>query len=317
MAKTAFITGITGQDGYYLSRHLRSNLYKVYGFARPRSTPYEPMPWVDHIFDGDMLDFSSMCDALRSCRPDEIYNLAAQTFVPSSWWQPEVTSNVNGIGVLRLLDAVRKFVPHAKFYQASTSEMFGNATQSPQDETTPFLPASPYGVSKLYGHNIAVNYRQSYRMFIVCGICFNHESPRRPERFVSRKIAKAAAKGEKVILGHVDSKRDWGWAPDFVRGMTMAMAHDVPDDYVFATGEAHSVEEFAKEAYRYVGLPWHDYIEIDEALFRPMEVSRLQGSYAKAHRVLNWQPTVWFYDLVAKMVKSELDGDLSESQIAC
>ncbi|MGI0013613.1 MAG: GDP-mannose 4,6-dehydratase [Nitrososphaera sp.] len=307
---SALITGVSGQDGSYLAELLLSEGYKVYGLVRSRSSR-TLIPDGVRIIEGDMADSVSLCEAVQLSNPDYVYNLAAQTFVPSSWTQPELTADVNGMGVLRLLEAIRRHASNARFYQASTSELYGNANETPQSESTHFLPRSPYGVAKLYGHHIAISYRESYRMFIVCGICFNHESPRRPPHFVTKKIAMAAASHTRIRyprlnLGNLDAKRDWGWAPDFVKGMKMALEHPVQGDYVFATGQTHSVREFAKEAYTLCGLDYNNFIRTNDQLIRPAEVDVLQGDYSKARDILGWEPTVKFENIVTNMVEFEL-----------
>ncbi len=317
--KKAFITGITGQDGSYLAELLLEKGYKVYGLNRRTSTQnFERIQHIIHnpnleLLSGDLLDQQSITSALQDTQPDEIYNLAAQSFVQTSWAQPVLTGEFTGLGVTRVLEAVRYAAPHAKFYQASSSEMFGKVQEVPQTETTPFYPRSPYGVAKAYGHWITVNYRESYDLFAVSGILFNHESPRRGLEFVTRKIANAIArvklgKQEYVELGNLDSKRDWGFAKDYVEAMWLMLQQDQPDDYVIATGETHSVEEFLKLSCKVAGIEdWKSAYKHNSKYDRPAEVDLLIGNPAKAKAKLGWTPKVNFEELVEIMVTAELE----------
>lgn len=314
--KTALITGITGQDGSYLAELLLEKGYRVYGLLRRLSKPN--LGNIKHILDkvriieGDLLDQSSLMTAFKNTMPDEIYNLAAQSFVGTSWTQPDHTSQVTGIGALHVFDAARHVCPKARIYQASSSEMFGNSP-APQDENTPFNPQSPYGVAKVYAHYMAQVYRKSYGMFISCGICYNHESPRRGLEFVTRKITHAiaeiiAGKTEPIKLGNINAKRDWGYAPEYVNAMWMMLQQDLPDDYVIATGETHSVEEFLKNAFIYAGIAPIIGVNIimDPCLFRPSEVIELRGDYSKASSVLGWKPKTTFTELVQILIDADL-----------
>ncbi len=316
--KKAFITGVTGQDGSYLAEFLLEKGYRVYGMNRRSSTQNHSR--IEHIIhepnfelvSGDLLDEHSITSALSTIQPDEVYNLAAQSFVHASWTQPVLTGEFTGIGVTRMLEAVRYVCPKARFYQASSSEMFGKVQEVPQKETTPFYPRSPYGVAKLYGHWITVNYRESFNIYAVSGILFNHESPRRGLEFVTRKIANAVArikygKQEKVSLGNLDSKRDWGFAKDYVEAMWLMLQQDKPEDYVVSTGETHSVREFVQEACAVAGLPdWEAVIEHDPKNDRPAEVDLLIGDSSKAKEKLGWVPKTTFKELVKIMVEAEL-----------
>ncbi|HAO92521.1 MAG: GDP-mannose 4,6-dehydratase [Deltaproteobacteria bacterium GWC2_56_8] len=313
--KKAFITGVTGQDGSYLSEFLLSKDYEVYGMVRRASV--ERFERIEHIKDrmhlvqGDLTDQSSLDEAVKTIMPDEVYNLAAQSFVPTSWNQPTLTGEVTGMGATRLLESVRKIKPDARFYQASSSEMFGKVREVPQDELTPFHPRSPYGVAKVYAHFITVNYRESYNMFACSGILFNHESPRRGFEFVTRKITSSVARiklglANELRLGNLDAKRDWGFAGDYVEAMWMMLQQDEPDDYVIATGETHSVKEFVELAFRAAGLDWEKYVVIDPKFLRPAEVELLIGSPKKAKENLGWSPKVGFPELVAMMVEEDL-----------
>ncbi|MBI4948737.1 MAG: GDP-mannose 4,6-dehydratase [Deltaproteobacteria bacterium] len=313
--KKAFITGVTGQDGSYLSEFLLSKDYEVYGMVRRASV--ERFERIEHIKDrmhlvqGDLTDQSSLDEAVKTIMPDEVYNLAAQSFVPTSWNQPTLTGEVTGMGATRLLESVRKIKPDARFYQASSSEMFGKVREVPQDELTPFHPRSPYGVAKVYAHFITVNYRESYNMFACSGILFNHESPRRGFEFVTRKITSIVARiklglANELRLGNLDAKRDWGFAGDYVEAMWMMLQQDEPDDYVIATGETHSVKEFVELAFRAAGLAWEKYVVIDPKFLRPAEVELLIGSPKKAKENLGWSPKVGFPELVAMMVEEDL-----------
>jgi GDPmannose 4,6-dehydratase len=311
----AFITGITGQDGSYLAEFLLDRGYEVVGMVRRTSTLN--FHRIAHIQDritlvpGDLGDQISLIHILEEFRPDEVYNLAAQSFVQTSWNQPVFTGDVTGLGVTRVLDAIRIVDPRIRMYQASSSEMFGKVVDVPQKESTPFYPRSPYGVAKVYGHWITVNYRESYNLHASSGILFNHESPRRGLEFVTRKISHQVAKiklglaGE-LRLGNLDARRDWGFAGDYVRAMWMMLQRDKPADYVVATGSTHSVEEFLNLAFGYVDLDWHDYVVQDERFMRPAEVDLLVGDASKAGRELGWEPTVTFQELVKMMVEADL-----------
>jgi GDPmannose 4,6-dehydratase len=313
--KRALITGITGQDGSYLAEFLLEKGYEVIGMLRRSSTlNFER---IEHIQDditlvsGDLMDQISLINIIETHRPDEVYNLAAQSFVQTSWEQPVFTGEVTGLGVTRLLDAVRMVDPGIRFYQASSSEMFGKVKEVPQKETTPFYPRSPYGVAKVYGHWITVNYRESYDLFAVSGICFNHESPRRGQEFVTKKISRHAAlikKGlaKELRLGNLEARRDWGYAPDYVRGMWLMLQQDKAEDYVLATGETHSVGRFVELAFETVGLKWEDYVVQDPRFMRPAEVDLLVGDYGKAKKELGWEAETSFEELVQLMVEADL-----------
>ena len=316
--KRALITGITGQDGSYLAEYLLEQGYDVIGMIRRSSTVN--FERIHHIQDkvtlvaGDLLDEVSMIHLLREHRPSEVYNLAAQSFVQTSFSQPVFTGEVTGLGVTRILDAVRVVDPGIRFYQASSSEMFGKVQAVPQTETTPFYPRSPYGVAKLYGHWITVNYRESYDMYACSGILFNHESPRRGLEFVTRKITNAVAriklgKDKELRLGNLDAKRDWGYAKDYVRAMHLMLQQDTADDYVVSTGETYSVRRFCEIAFGHVGLNYQDYVVIDERFYRPAEVDLLVGDPAKANKNLGWKPEVTFEQLVTMMVDSDLQAN--------
>lgn len=319
--KKAFITGVTGQDGSYLAEFLLEKGYKVYGMNRRSST--QNYSRIDHIIhnenfelvSGDLLDEHSITTALFEIQPDEVYNLAAQSFVHASWTQPVLTGEFTGIGVTRMLEAVKFACPKARFYQASSSEMFGKVQEVPQKESTPFWPRSPYGVAKVYGHWITVNYRESYGLFAVSGILFNHESPRRGLEFVTRKIVNSVArvkygKQKTVKLGNLDAKRDWGYAKDYVEMMWLMLQQDTPEDFVIATGETHSVQEFLEEACRVAGIEdWKSIYEHDPKMDRPAEVDLLIGDYSKAERVLGWKPTTTFKELVRIMMEAELEAE--------
>jgi len=318
MAKRALITGITGQDGPYLAELLLDKGYEVYGFVRRLSTPnignIQHIQDRIHLLSGDLLDQGSIMDAIKESKPDEVYNLAAQSFVKASWEQPVLTGEFTGISVTRVLEAIRHTDKNIRFYQASSSEMFGKVTETPQRETTRFYPRSPYGVAKVYGHYITVNYRESYNMFACSGILFNHESPRRGIEFVTRKISNAVARihlglQDKVELGNLDSKRDWGYSKDYVEAMWLMLQQDTPEDYVIATGETHSVEEFVQAAFNVVGISdWQSYVISNSAKFnRPAEVDYLIGDYSKAKEKLGWSPKTSFLELVEMMVKSDID----------
>ena len=312
---TALITGVTGQDGSYLAEFLLAKGYDVVGVVR--RTSHDSYERIGHLLDrvtvvaADLLDQHSLTTVVRDVRPDEVYNLAAQSFVPTSWAQPVLTGEFTALGVTRLLEAVRLAHPTARFYQASSSEMFGKVERSPQDETTPFYPRSPYGVAKVYGHYITVNYRESYGMHAVSGILFNHESPRRGLEFVTRRVSDGAARikrglAKELRLGNLKARRDWGYAGDYVDAMWRMLQQPSPDDYVIGSGEMHSVEEFVDLAFKHVGLDWHDYVKVDPALVRPAEVEHLLANPAKAQRVLGWKPTVTFQALVRMMVDADM-----------
>jgi GDPmannose 4,6-dehydratase len=314
-AKRALITGITGQDGSYLAELLLDRGYEVHGMVRRAST--EKFDRIEHLRDrltlhqGDLLDHRSLTDTLKASRPEEIYNLAAMSFVGLSWTQPVLTAEFSGVGVARLLETVREVAPEARFYQASSSEMFGKVREVPQNELTPFHPRSPYGVAKVYGHFITVNYRESYGLHATSGILFNHESERRGLEFVTRKItwhaaAIKAGKADKLPLGNLDAERDWGYAADYVEAMWLMLQQDKPEDFVIATGECHTVREFCERAFAHVGLDWKSYVEIDPRYFRPAEVDELRGDMTKARELLKWQPRVKFDELVRLMVDADL-----------
>lgn len=319
MSKTAFITGITGQDGSYLAEFLLQKDYKVYGLTRRTSTQnFERIKHIVHdieLISGDLIDQHSITNAIQQIKPDEIYNLAAQSFVQASWDQPVLTGEYTALGVTRVLEAVRSAHPKAKFYQASSSEMFGKVLETPQKETTPFYPRSPYGVAKVYGHWITVNYRESFDLFAVSGILFNHESPRRGLEFVTRKIANGVArvklgKQDVVELGNLEAKRDWGYAKDYVEAMWLMLQQDAPEDYVIATGETHSVQEFLELACQTVGIDdWKSIYRHNPKYDRPAEVDLLVGDATKAHQKLGWKPSVTFPQLVQLMVEAELEAE--------
>ena len=316
MAKRALITGVTGQDGSYLAELLLSKGYDVWGVVRRSSS--ENYERIEHLRDqlhfcqADLLDQPSLTQALLESEPDEVYNLAAQSFVPTSWTQPVLTAEFTAVGVTRLLEAIRQVNSRIRFYQASSSEMFGKVLEVPQKETTPFYPRSPYGVAKVYGHYITVNYRESYDMHCSSGILFNHESPRRGLEFVTRKVTDAVARiklglAKDLPMGNLDAKRDWGFAGDYVEAMWMMLQQDEGDDYVVATGETHTVERLVEVAFSHVGLDWHDYVTLDERFVRPAEVDLLIGDRSKAEARLGWTPTVDFEQLVHMMVDSDLE----------
>lgn len=322
--KKAFITGITGQDGSYLAELLLDKGYEVHGIVRRNSTLFRSR--IDHLHNaeekktrfflhyGDLQDPASLITLLNKIKPDEIYNLGAQSHVRISFDIPVYTADVDALGTIRLLEAIREVDFNPKFYQASSSEMYGKVLETPQNEQTPFYPRSPYACSKAYAHFQTINYRESYGMFASNGILFNHESPRRGENFVTRKISKgvadiAAGKQNKIYLGNLDAKRDWGYAPDYVEAMWLMLQQKNPDDFVIATGETHSVREFLQEAFSYVDLDWKRYVEIDERFFRPAEVEILQGDASKAKEQLGWEPKVKFKELVKIMVEADLNGD--------
>lgn len=315
MTKSALITGITGQDGSYLAELLLEKGYKVYGLRRRTSVPI--LENIEHIkneiefVEGDLIDLSSLIRAVKVSNPDEVYNLAAQSFVATSWEQPILTGQATGVGVTNILEAIRLVKPEARFYQASSSEMFGKVVETPQKETTPFYPRSPYGVAKLYGHWITVNYRESFDLFASSGILFNHESPRRGIEFVTRKVTNAAARiklglQNELRLGNLDAKRDWGFAGDYVKAMWLMLQQEKPDDFVISTGETHTVQELVEIAFGHVGLNWQDYVVIDPKFVRPAEVDLLLGDCTKAKEKLGWKLEVNFKQLVTMMVESDL-----------
>ena len=310
------ITGITGQDGSHLAELLLAKGYDVFGMTRRAST--ENLERIDHLLDrltliqGDLLDPHSLASALREAEPLEVYNLAAQSFVPTSWNQPVLTAEFTAVGVTRMLEAVRTVDPQIRFYQASSSEMFGKVREVPQTELTPFHPRSPYGVAKVYGHHITVNYRESYGLFAVSGILFNHEGPRRGLEFVTRKISDGAARiklglVDELRLGNLDAERDWGYAGDYVEAMWLMLQQNEPEDYVVASGEAHTVREFCRLAFEHVGLDWERHVKTDPLLMRPAEVDHLVGDATKAHTKLGWKPRVEFPELVRLMVDADLE----------
>jgi GDPmannose 4,6-dehydratase len=313
--RTALITGITGQDGSYLAEFLLERGYRVAGLVRRSSTVnFERIRHIQHrlkLVSGDLLDPSSLAAAIDEVRPQEVYNLAAQSFVPTSWAQPVFTGEVTGLGVVRVLDAIRQVDPAIRFYQASSSEMFGKVREVPQRETTPFYPRSPYGVAKVYGHWATVNYRESYDLFACSGVLFNHESPRRGLEFVTRKVAQGAARiklgmARELKLGNLDSERDWGYAGDYVRAMWLMLQQEEPDDYVVGTGETHSVRRLCEIAFGHLGLDYEEHVRVDPRFLRPAEVDQLVSDPGKARQVLGWQPEVSFKDLIVMMVEADL-----------
>lgn len=316
MAKRALITGITGQDGSYLAEFLLDKGYRVFGMTRRSST--NSFDRIAHIVDkvtllsGDLLDEHSLASTIRSAKPDEIYNLAAQSFVPTSWSQPVLTAEFTAVGVGRMLEAVRAVKPDARFYQASSSEMFGKVVQTPQTETTPFYPRSPYGVAKVFGHWITVNYRESYDLFACSGILFNHESKRRGLEFVTRKVTDGAAriklgKATQLRMGNLEARRDWGHAPDYVQAMWLMLQQPKPDDYVIATGETRTVQELVEVAFGHVGLDWREHVVTDPEFLRPAEVDVLVGDATKAKTQLGWAPATTFQAMIQGMVDADLD----------
>ncbi|HVT76934.1 MAG TPA: GDP-mannose 4,6-dehydratase [Acidimicrobiales bacterium] len=316
MARRALITGITGQDGSYLAELLLDKGYEVVGIVRRTSTPnFERIHHIEEritLVGADLTDQTSLVNAVKEYAPTEVYNLAAQSFVYESFRQPIVTGDATGLGVTRLLDAIRIVDPSIRFYQASSSEMFGKVVETPQRETTPFHPRSPYGVAKVYGHWITVNYRESYGMHASSGILMNHESPRRGLEFVTRKITNGVARihhkiDKELVLGNLDAKRDWGFAGDYVRAMWQMVQQDTPDDYVIATGETHEIREFCQLAFARVGLNYEDHVRTDERFFRPAEVDLLIGDASKARAELGWQPEVTFEGLVSMMVDADVE----------
>lgn len=313
--RRALITGVTGQDGSYLAEFLLEKGYEVYGLVRRSSTTtFERIRHIQdriRIVPGDLLDQNSLLEAIRGVDPAEVYNLAAQSFVPTSWNQPVLTGEFTALGVTRLLEAVRIVKPEARFYQASSSEMFGKVRETPQTERTPFHPRSPYGVAKVYGHWITVNYRESYGLFTCSGILFNHESPRRGLEFVTRKVTDGVARiklglAKELRLGNLEARRDWGYAGDYVRAMWLMLQEDTAQDYVIATGETHSVRDVVELAFSHAGLRWEDHVVTDPALTRPAEVDILQGDWEKARSELGWRPEVSFEELIRMMVDADL-----------
>ena len=313
--RRALITGITGQDGSYLAELLLEKDYEVFGLVRRSSTVnFERIHHIQddlRLLSGDLLDQNSLMFALQASQPHEVYNLGAQSFVPASWEQPLLTGEITGLGVARLLEAIRSADPKIRFYQASTSELFGKVRESPQSETTPFYPRSPYGVSKLYAHWITINYREFYDLYTCNGILFNHESPRRGLEFVTRKITHAVAsikhgQAKQLPLGNLDARRDWGFAGDFVRAMWLMLQQDTPDDFVIATGVDRTIREFCQTAFACVDLDWEQYVTLDKRFLRPAEVEILRGDPSKAKRVLAWEPEVSFEEMVRLMVERDL-----------
>ncbi|MFC1662939.1 GDP-mannose 4,6-dehydratase [Patescibacteria group bacterium] len=314
--KKALITGITGQDGSYLADFLISKNYDVYGVVRRSST--ESFERIQHLKNkikleqGDLTDLSSLIKVVNKVQPDEVYNLGAQSFVPTSWNQAILTGTVTALGVTNILEALRLLPKQIRFYQASSSEMFGRVRETPQNEKTPFYPRSPYGVAKVYGHFITINYRESYDMFAVSGILFNHESPRRGLEFVTRKVTDGVAKiklglAKSIHLGNLEAKRDWGYAEDYVEAMWLMLQHDKPEDFIIATGKSHSVKELAETAFEHVGLDYKNFVKIDDSLKRPAEVDTLVGDSTKAKKLLGWQPKVSFAELIKMMVDADLE----------
>ena len=320
--KRALITGITGQDGSYLAELLLEKGYEVFGLVRRSSTVnFERIGHLQdqiELISGDLLDQKSLVSALQTARPQEVYNLGAQSFVPVSWDQPMLTGEVTGLGVTRLLEAIRTCDENIRFYQASTSELFGKAQETPQNEQTAFYPRSPYGVSKLYAHWITINYRESYGLFACTGILFNHESPRRGREFVTRKITHGVARikcglDQELRLGDLAPRRDWGYAGDFVRAMWMMLQQDEPDDYVIATGTSRTIGEFCEVAFAHAGLDWREYVVLDERFLRPAEVYTLLGDATKAREKLGWEPEVGFEEMVRQMVDCDLEQVVHQS----
>jgi GDPmannose 4,6-dehydratase len=316
MPHKALITGITGQDGSYLAEFLLGKNYRVCGLVRRSSTVnFERIAHLQdevELIPGDLLDESSLIAALNKAEPDEVYNLAAQSFVPTSWVQPVLTGEFTALGVTRIIEAIRVVNPAIRFYQASSSEMFGMVEESPQSETTRFYPRSPYGVAKLYGHWITVNARESYGLYACCGILFNHESPRRGVEFVTRRVSYNVAGiklglQRKLKMGNLEAERDWGFAGDYVRAMWLMLQQEKPDDYVIATGQTHTVKNLLEIAFEHVGLDYRNYVETDAELLRPADVHHLRGNYAKAQKVLGWQPRVTFAELIGMMIDSDLE----------
>jgi len=315
MSKTALITGIAGQDGAYLTELLLENEYRVFGMDR--QAPEDYVDNIEHLKNkiilrrGNLMDQMSLIDLIEEAQPDEIYNFAAQSFIPLSWKEPVITGDVNALGVTRILEAIRRVKPDVKFYQASSSELFGKPETKPQNEHTPFNPGTPYGTAKLYAHNITANYRDKLGLFSCSGILYNHESPRRGKEFVTRKITLSAAKIklgllDKLHLGNLDAHRDWGFAKDYVHAMWLMLQQDEPDDYVIATGEEHSVRELVETAFSHLGLDWEKYVVQDPKFFRPVDLNMLVGDSSKARKRLNWKPSVSFDQLVKLMVDSDV-----------
>ena len=315
--KRALITGITGQDGSYLAELLLDKQYEVFGLVRRSSV--KRLERIESLMDdiklveGDLTDQSSLDGVIDDVQPDEVYNLAAQSFVPASWNQAVLTGDVTGLGVIRVLEAIRKHRPEARFLQASSSEMFGKVRETPQTEKTPFYPRSPYGVAKVFGHNITVNYRESYGLFACSAMGFNHESPRRGLEFVTRKVTNQVARikcglAKKLLMGNLESKRDWGFAGDYVQGMWLIMQQPVADDFVLATGKTHSIRDLLEAAFRAVDLDWEKYVEIDPKLIRPAEVDFLCGDATKAREKLGWRPQIGFAELIKMMVEADLEA---------
>ena len=324
MAKKALVTGVTGQDGSYLAEFLLEKGYEVIGMVRRTSTVN--FERIKHIQDqitlapGDLMDQVSIIDILREHCPDEVYNLAAQSFVPISWSQPVLTGEVTALGVTRVLDAIRTIDPTIRFYQASSSEMFGKVRETPQTENTPFYPRSPYGVAKVYGHWITVNYRESYDLFACSGILFNHESPRRGLEFSTHKVTHGVARiklglDNELRMGNLDAKRDWGYAGDYVKAMWLMLQQDEPDDYVVGTGSTHSVRELCEVAFDYLGLDWQDHVVVDPRFLRPADVDFLVADAAKAHTRLGWEPTVTFGELIQMMIDADLEALKKENNL--
>jgi len=324
MAKKALITGVTGQDGSYLAEFLLERGYEVIGMVRRTSTVN--FERIKHIQDritlvpGDLMDQVSIIDILREHRPDEVYNLGAMSFVPTSWSQPVLTGEVTALGVTRVLDAIRTVDPTIRFYQASSSEMFGKVRETPQNENTPFYPRSPYGVAKVYGHWITVNYRESYGLFACSGILFNHESPRRGLEFSTHQVTHGAARiklglANELNMGNLDSKRDWGYVEDYVRAMWLMLQQDEPDDYVVGTGRTHSVRELCELAFDYLGLDWQDHVVVDPRFLRPADVDFLVADATKAHTKLGWEPAVTFEELIQMMVDADLEALKRENSL--
>jgi GDPmannose 4,6-dehydratase len=324
MSKRALITGVTGQDGSYLAELLLEKGYEVFGIVRRTTTvSYERIQHIQdrlNLVSADLTDLTSLIYCLRETMPDEVYNLAAQSFVPASWAQPVLTGDVTALGVTRMLDAIRAVKPDIRFYQASSSEMFGKVQEVPQTERTPFYPRSPYGVAKVYGHWITVNYRESYNLHLTSGILFNHESPRRGYEFSTRKVARHAAMislglTNEMRIGNLDAQRDWGYAGDYVKAMWMMLQQDTPDDYVIATGRTHTVQYLCETAFNVVDLNWQDYTVQDPRFMRPAEVDLLIGNPAKAKEKLGWEPTVTFEQMIERMVKADYDALKAEHNL--
>jgi GDPmannose 4,6-dehydratase len=318
--KVALVTGVTGQDGSYLAEFLLEKGYKVFGMVRRASV--DKFERIAHLMDkiellqGDLLDQFSLISVLKDAKPQEVYNLAAQSFVPTSWAQPVLTSEFTAVGVTKLLESIRLVDKNIRVYQASSSEMYGKVRETPQTELTPFYPRSPYGVSKVYGHYITVNYRESYGLYAVSGILFNHESPRRGLEFVTRKVTDAVARiklgmQSEVRLGNLDAKRDWGFAGDYVKAMWLMLQQPTPDDYVIATGKTYSVKDLVSVAFGHVGLDWERYVKVDKAFMRPAEVDLLVGDASKAKRVLGWEPKVSFEEMIKMMVDADIERQRS------